>query len=637
MANHSTDGLFDVLGSGPIRAGVEFEAAGAFGNCYQRKSLHQEFKLRCQQMLAELESTSRFLDDTSPPTASLVGSLDQAEYEPIDWHTDIKSGYRWDPETWWLDQKIGNVPGADIKVPWEISRGHDLVANAITSNTTTTIGSNLNLVSLRLLDWIVANPARTGVNWRSTMEVAIRATNWIWALAISEIAAPVSPSIIWIVARSLEQHAEFIRQYPDKGGIGATNHYIADIAGLAHIAAALPFHENAQGWGRYSASGLSEQAALAVTDDGFSYEGSIGYHRYVTELLTHGTLATMRNPGDWRTEDLIDYPKQWRILGKMNAVASTLEKPNGRSPQFGDHDAGRFLKFHIPLTPANDEDPLDYSHLRMLFDGIANASGISSADISFESVLPSLGIRGRNIEVARDMLSKEERNAKMPTRTRSAWVAKSKRIWVAVQTFTTQENEPTGHLHDDALTIELCVDGQDVVVDPGSGVYTADTAIRNTLRSRQQHSTVGPIGHIVEQPDVFNLSQLGSVEIERSDLSSFSATYRTAQWSHNRKLCIGDSHVEITDTFEGEYPWEQVFVFHPDVSAAKTNIGGNPVVTLSRSGKKIMVQPGTGVESVSLDEAMYSPIYGTVISTPRLRIRHSIPGVNVVVFLISDA
>ena len=53
------------------------------------------------------------------------------KYIPIDWQLDFKSGFRWDEKTWYMDVSIGKHLGADIKVPWELSRLQHLPQLAI--------------------------------------------------------------------------------------------------------------------------------------------------------------------------------------------------------------------------------------------------------------------------------------------------------------------------------------------------------------------------------------------------------------------------------------------------------------------------------------------------------------------------
>ena len=49
------------------------------------------------------------------------------------------------------------------------------------------------------------------------------------------------------------------------------------------------------------------------------------------------------------------------------------------------------------------------------------------------------------------------------------------------------ENGLGGHAHNDQLCLELNLDGEDLIVDPGSYIYTAIPSIRNQYRSVTAH------------------------------------------------------------------------------------------------------------------------------------------------------
>ena len=56
------------------------------------------------------------------------------------------------------------------------------------------------------------------------------------------------------------------------------------------------------------------------------------------------------------------------------------------------------------------------------------------------------------------------------------------------------------HSHNDKLSFELMIDGQDVIVDPGTYVYTSKPEARNLFRSTEYHNTIKFEGY--EQNDI---------------------------------------------------------------------------------------------------------------------------------------
>ena len=124
----------------------------------------------------------------------------------IDWHRDFKSGYRWNPDQCFLDVAHGHEAGVDIKVPWELSRGHHLVLLAQAALLTGDLKYTKECLA-QLNSWIEANPTGFGVNWACPMDVAIRAVNWLWALALLVESPLITVDWLGDVIASLVAHA----------------------------------------------------------------------------------------------------------------------------------------------------------------------------------------------------------------------------------------------------------------------------------------------------------------------------------------------------------------------------------------------------------------------------------------------
>lgn len=54
---------------------------------------------------------------------------------------------------------------------------------------------------------------------------------------------------------------------------------------------------------------------------------------------------------------------------------------------------------------------------------------------------------------------------------------------------TFNQRQPTGHFHQDQLSVTVSINGNPIFIDPGSYVYTAHAAWRNQLRSWNSHTT----------------------------------------------------------------------------------------------------------------------------------------------------
>ncbi len=149
---------------------------------------------------------------------------------PPSWHSDPVTGASWRSDARGRRAMVTASFGADIKVPWEASRMHWLVALARAGRYTGDPGYARAAAGL-LECWRRDNPIGRGVNWCNAMEVGIRAVNLVWA---SEI----------LQDRSVDRL----------------------------VGAMLP----------------------ALDEDGVNFEASIGYHRLSTELVLFGVLAMDR-------------------------------------------------------------------------------------------------------------------------------------------------------------------------------------------------------------------------------------------------------------------------------------------------------------------------------------------------------
>jgi len=655
---------FDLLGSGPTTPDYLLEADGAFGSRYQNAPGRVQELAQLRRIGDLLQDTESFLEShhrqvSGPPNSHLAKALER--YTPIDWHVDFKSGYRWNPELWWLDAVAAPAPGVDIKAPWELSRSHHLVAIALSAASEHVPVRNkedaATEISLQMLDWIAANPVRFGVNWRSAMDVSIRAANWITALSILGSEAFSRP-VLWVIAKSLYQHGQFVESHLDFARTGSNNHYLADIVGLLHISAALPELPESDAWAALCIQELVVEMGREVLNDGTDYEGSTGYHRLVAEMFHHGTLAALRIPEKRRSR--LDHaqglrkqspavdPRAWEFdpgtsnifpdwyyerLALMAELTHDLTKPNGLVPQFGDQDGGRFLKFEWPAESVSTdtadfiEEQRDHRTLSATSQGLFGANEAGSDMYPIESAagaLPQGLILSNSGLHTSDIAQHQWRGGSSKWRSAGGYyVANTGQLWLCVRCEQAPVNAPMGHRHNDQLSFELNVGGIDFLVDPGSGTYTANPDLRNRLRSTSSHNTASVEGS--EQRsfgdginDMFLTSGNSHAEVETVGPGTFSAVHRWSGNVHRRSFEIQSARLTIKDVIETDGSWSLNYIVPPEVTV---NVEESSCqIRLTRDSISLVMSIQDGNATITRDSIPYAPAYGRVETATRLTI-----------------
>lgn len=269
----------------------------------------------------------------------------------INWNSDFKSGFKWNPRQAFLRQTsyIDLNDGIDVKVPWELSRFQHLI----------TLGkaywyTNDNIYLDEFLcemdDWIDQNPIDYGINWVSTMDVAIRAINWIWAFYFFSVSTIANREFKLKFLRNLFLHGKYIINNLENESRG--NHYLSNISGLIYLGIFFKETKEGQIWLEKGIAALLQEMEYQIYPDGTSYEGSIGYHRLVTEIFVSSTLICMKNN--------IKFPESYlNRLEKMIEFIMYYTKPDGYAPQIGDNDDGRL---HI-LANYGNWNRIDHRYL----------------------------------------------------------------------------------------------------------------------------------------------------------------------------------------------------------------------------------------------------------------------------------
>jgi len=410
-------------------------------------------------------------------TYNLLGSGNK-KLEIIDWHTDFKSGYRWNPGIFYLNyvqEKIDS--NADVKVPRELSRCHHFLQCGIAFNITKD-NKYAEIILKQLNSWIDNNPIMYSINWGCTMDVSIRVVNWIWAISLIENYKDFDKKIKHKIYVNLYKHGWFIYNNLEKNEFCNHNHYLADLAGQIHLGLLFKNTQEGEKWLNVGMSELFKEIRWQILPSGMSYERSTHYNRLVLELILTPILLLKRN-GYEIPQDI------WCRLEKMFEFLMYTLKPNGESPIIGDQDNGRLLPF------GNDE----LNNFEYLLS--VGAALYKRGDFK---------AHGNGYNVYCSLLCPECSREEFDNIKINSIKLKSKGF-IDVGFYVMRNNKDyllfnvsgkglypeiasTTHTHSDLLSFELCINGKTVLTDSGSYIYTGDAEQRMLFRSTAMHNTI---------------------------------------------------------------------------------------------------------------------------------------------------
>ncbi len=529
--------------------------------------------------------------------SALLALITDPAYQPIDWQVDFKSGYRWSPRHWGPSSPYGHRPGVDIKLPWELARLRHLphLALAFAHDHDPALPAEFRH---QVLDFLAANPPGWGVNWACAMDVAIRAATILLARDLFLAAGAVFDDGFEDAATAaMRAHGRFILGHLEWSETHRGNHYLADICGLAFIAAYLPGDDETDLWLALAIHAVATEIPRQFAEDGSNFEASTAYHRLSAEMALFTTalilglpvsrqraLAGVNPRRRTRRPNLPPQPLAWppfppatlERLARAIRFAEDITAPSGNALQIGDNDSGRFLAPGplFDLGPAGPvERNLDFS------DVIAAAAGLfDPATTLAAQVVAALagGVRVIRPACPPAATAQGERpggTAQRLVRLRlvppdptallglmpmaypdfGLYLWRNDRTLIAFRCGPIGQNGQGGHAHNDQLAVTLEIDGIAWAKDPGTFVYTPDLTARNRYRSALAHFVPR---HGESEPArflaPFRLEDRAQARIIRFDGDGMAGWHQGFGAPVLRRLWCEDGAVVVEDCFGGE-------------------------------------------------------------------------------------
>lgn len=544
-------------------------------------------------------------------------------YQPIDWYLDPVRKVRFPRGIPIKEWKLYEMrpKDADIKFPWELARCQHFAALGQAWRFTSDRRFAHEIID-QIDDFIEANPVGIGVNWTCTMDVGLRAANWAIGLALIKGCSDIDETRWQSAYGALFEHGRFIFTNLENTYEVTSNHFLSNVVGLHFIAAEFPETASGKSWDAFCRKSLETEIDVQILPDGADFESSVPYHRLVAELFL----------GSWRLAELQERPLsdhyRERLCDMVSYLAGVL-RPDGLMPQLGDADDGRLHIFTDWATWQRQDGRHLLGAAGAIFDR-ADWRALAGPDGAWEAVwwgkqidsVPIAATPSEHVHLYGDA---------------GAFVARREGTYLLVTNAKVGTKGFGNHKHNDQLGFEWHVEGQAVIADPGSYVYTSDFAARNLFRSTAHHSTL--MIDEVEQNEfnpewlfrMFEKADATHIEHGRNGDIAFYAGRHTGYnrleevVTHARRFeCdLRSGRLSISDRLDGvgrhNLVWR--FMLAPDVKASVEEPGGLLIRGERFGAIRLTYAPDLEAELVS---SWYSPSYGVRIATQAVKLSCSV-------------
>ncbi|MFN0074294.1 MAG: alginate lyase family protein [Chloroflexota bacterium] len=415
---------------------------------------------------------------------SLFGRALSPSLSATDWQRDPFSSLTW-PSVHHSKIDVLELGGpSDARVVWELNRCQHLIPLA-QAYVHSCDDRYARACFDQIESWIAQNPTSTGINWTSTMEVAIRGVVWSWLLAMLEGAPSLTVQRRTAISRCLWSHGLHIYRHLEHEEHSG-NHYLANALGL--IALGIAFHpaREAGQWLQRGQAILDEEILRQFYPDGVNYEGSLAYHGLALEIALLGYILLERVQLSLSETSL-------ERLERALDVSLAITREDGTYPAVGDVDDGHIL-------PLGTRTPRSQMHLLALGAVLFNRADCAvAAQASAQEVLWLLGPAARvRLDSLRQQAAVEPESHGF--KQGGVYVMRSGTQHLTLDCGNIGSLGRGGHGHADLLSFECFALGQPLIVDGGTFCYTANSEARHRYRGTAQHNTLMVDGQETLQP-----------------------------------------------------------------------------------------------------------------------------------------
>ena len=554
-------------------------------------------------------------------------------YDPIDWHLDPLAGKRAPAVHWSRIDFLDPGLLGDHKLIWELNRHQYFITLGRAYWLTGDERYAVEIVR-HLESWMDANPPKTGVNWASSLELAYRSLSWLWALHFLRDSASLTPRVYVRALAYLDRKARHVARHLSTY-FSPNTHLTGEALGLLALGLCLPQLEQSDRWRSMGWRILEQQLGRQVRRDGSYVEQSPHYHRYTIEIYLN---AIALNRGAHQANAGFAEPLQAALDHAM-----FLTMPDGLFPLVGDDDGGQLL----PL----DDGPLN-SFRPALSTGAVTFRRGDYAGVAGEAAEQTLWLLGPSALDTFDAIVPASPRATSRCFSDAGFCV-MRDDWTRDTNYLLFDAGPHGflsggHAHADALSFVLVAAGRQLMVDPGTYIYSSTDGARDQFRSTAAHNTATIDGLSSSEPGSgpFRWSHSANATIHRwaaePRLDFVRASHDgfmrlSAPVRHERSvLYVRGRYWMIRDRFLGQGRHHVRASFHcaPDVRA--TDADQNFVRLFAADAPRCAVDVAIFADNgtLSLVEDWVAPEYGRRLAATTCRFDYSLNGAGEIVTFI---
>ena len=376
----------------------------------------------------------------------------------------------------------------DVKYVWELNR-HQFFVELGRAYYLTGEEKYAHKIWEWLSEFVEDAPYKIGVNHTSVLEHAVRIFSWVWAYYFTRDAGVWNEERTRFLARQLLLQGEIIEENLSHF-FSPYNHLIGEIAALAFLGTVYPNSPKTLRWRDHYWQEMEKQLPLQFHPDGFTVEQASYYHHFT--LGFYYQVARLRKQNGLPVSD-----KVWSTLEKALEFSMALVRPDGLMPMIGDIDSARSIYFYRP------EPMWDLTFFQAL--GAVQFGRGDMKHVAGALAEEVLWLHGEEGVAAFDELH-EASPAAGSRLFKNSGYAIMRDGWEANSSFClfdcgeiahgvhSDQTPSAAHGHSDMLSIDLCLDGKPVVIDPGFHTYFGPLDWHRYFRGASGHNTISVDG-----------------------------------------------------------------------------------------------------------------------------------------------